>query len=219
MKRRDRLTPRLNLQTDENRRSLPLSVILLGFAAILALFFTSWLGFFGQETEVTLEIKETKITHSGEVELTGARYRGRSPSGRPFEITAKRAKEATDGSGRIDMIRPTASITMANGSVVNLSSDNGIFDRDLDLVNMSGDVVVKHPDLQMQLKTNTLETNLKVGEMQSDVPVIVQDNNRRIDADNMKVYDNGSRIVFGGLVRMVIKRATAFPGEEPGPKT
>ena len=55
-----------------------------------------------------------------------------------------------------------------------------------------------------------LEANLKAGEMHSDVPVQVQDIDRRINADSMKVYDNGARIVFGGAAKMIIKNSNAI---------
>ena len=40
--------------------------------------------------------------------------------------------------------------------------------------------------------------------MRSLVPVIVTDDARRIDAETMTVFDNGDRIVFGGIARMVM---------------
>ena len=61
------------------------------------------------------------------------------------------------------------------------------------------------PDRQLRLDTEILEANLKAGEMHSDVPVLVQDIDRRINADSMKTYDNGSRIIFGGTTKMIIK--------------
>ena len=60
-------------------------------------------------------------------------------------------------------------------------------------------------DRHLRLNTEALQANLKAGEMQSDVPVLVQDIDRRINADSMKVYDNGSRIIFGGTTKMIIK--------------
>ena len=75
---------------------------------------------------------------------------------------------------------------------------------------MSGAVVVTQPDRNLRLNTEALEANLKVGEMHSDVAVQVQDIDRRISADSMKVFDNGARIVFGGAVKMIIKNSNAI---------
>ena len=70
---------------------------------------------------------------------------------------------------------------------------------------MSGAVVVTQPDRDLRLDTEALEANLKKGEMQSNVTVRVQDIDRSIDADSMRVFDNGSRIIFGGTTKMIIR--------------
>ena len=96
--------------------------------------------------------------------------------------------------------------TLRNGSIVNLKSNVGVFNKQTNTVLMSGAVVVVQPDRQLRLDTETLEANLKVGEMHSDVAVFVQDIDRRINADSMKVYDSGSLIIFGGKTKMIIKK-------------
>ncbi len=197
-------TPRANNSAAPRQRSTRLSFILLGFAAVLSLGVTSWLGFLNQRDDVTLEAKEIKIVNAGEVELTGARYRGLSPSGKPYEITASQANEAQDGSGRVDMTLPTAVITLHSGSIVNLQSDKGVFNKQSDIVNLSGTVTITQPDRNLRLNTEALQADLKAGNMQSDVPVLVQDSNRRINADSMQAFDNGARIIFGGAARMII---------------
>jgi hypothetical protein len=102
------------------------------------------------------------------------------------------------------MQQPRASITMENGEIIQFQSDYGIFDQPNQHVDMSGSVVVMQPAKNLQLSSEALFANLKLGEMRSLVPVIVTDDKRRIDAANMAVFDNGDRIVFGGDVRMVM---------------
>ena len=201
----NRFTPRKKASDTQSRRRLPLSLLLLGVSAALAVAVTSWLSFLSDSKDVSLEIKVVERAETGEVQLTGARYRGLTPSGRHYEITAALANESTDGSGRIDMDEPAALVTMQNGSIINLRSDVGIFNRQTDVVKMSGSVVVVQPDRKLRLDTEELEANLEAGEMHSDVPVLVQDVDRRINADSMRVYDNGALIIFGGTTKMIIK--------------
>ena len=165
--------------------------------------------------DVSLEIKEVKRAESGEVQLTGARYRGLTPAGKPYEITAAKANEAPDGSGRVDMDQPTAVLITRNGSLVNMHANSGIFNKQTDIVSMSGAVVVTQPDRNLRLDTEALEANLKAGEMHSNVAVQVQDIDRRINADSMQAYDNGARIVFGGAAKMIIKNSNTIA---PTPK-
>ena len=208
--RKSRFTPRTKTAQTTSERRYPLSLLLVGVGAVLTLAVASWLGLLANGNDVSLEIKEVKRAESGEVQLTGARYRGLTPAGQPYEITAAKANEAPDGSGRVDMDQPTAILTMRNGEVVNLQSNAGVFNKQTDIVSMSGAVVVTQPDRNLRLDTEALEANLKAGEMHSDVAVQVQDIDRRINADSMQVYDNGARIVFGGAAKMIIKNSNAI---------
>ncbi len=203
--KRSRFTPRRKIGAAPSQRRLPLSLLLLGIGIALAVAVTSWLGFLANGKDVSLEIKEVEGSETGEVQLTGARYRGLTPGGKPYEITAALANESPDGSGRVDMDQPTAIVTLRNGSIVNLQSNFGVFNKQTDVVTMSGAVVVTQPDRHLRLDTEALEANLKAGEMHSDLPVLVQDIDRRINADSMRAYDNGLRIVFGGTTKMIIE--------------
>ena len=208
--RKSRFTPRAKPAQTGSERRFPLSLLLVGVGAVLTLAVASWLGLLANGKDVSLEITEVKRAESGEVQLTGARYRGLTPTGKPYEITAAKANEASDGSGRVDMDQPSAVLIMRNGSVVHLQSNSGVFNKQTDIVSMSGAVVMTQPDRNLRLDTEALEANLKAGEMHSDVAVQVQDIDRRINADSMQVYDNGARIVFGGAAKMIIKNSNAI---------
>jgi len=205
--KRRQFTPRTRLVQDEQRPSRRLSVVLLGIGVAVTLVVASWLGFLHQSGDSKLEIKDVKIANSGEIALTGARYQGVTSSGQPFLITADQASEANDGSGRIDMQQPRATITMKNGQIINLQSNYGVFDQPDDVVDMAGDVVVTQPEKNLKLESDALFADLKLGEMRSLVPVTVTDDARRIDAETMTVFDNGDRILFGGTARMVMQTA------------
>jgi len=205
--KRRQFTPRTRSVQDEQRPSRRLSVVLLGIGVAVTLVVASWLGFLHQSGDSKLEIKDVKIPNSGEIALTGARYQGVTSSGQPFLITADQASEANDGSSRIYMQQPRATITMKNGQIINLQSNYGVFDQPDDVVDMAGDVVVTQPEKNLKLESDALFADLKLGEMRSLVPVTVTDDARRIDAETMTVFDNGDRILFGGTARMVMQTA------------
>ena len=203
--KRRQFTPRTRSVQDKPRPSRSLSVVLVGIGIAVTLVIASWLGFLHQSRDSKLEIKDVKIVNSGEVTLTGARYQGFTSSGKPFLITATQASEATDGTGRVDMKQPNATITMKNGQIITLKSKYGVFDRPGDIVNMTGDVIVTQPAKNLMLASDALFANLKLGEIHSVVPVTLTDDMHRIDAETMTVFDNGDRIVFGGTSRMVMQ--------------
>ena len=132
--RKSRFTPRAKTAHTTSERSYPLSLLLVGVSAVLTLAVASWLGLLANGKDVSLEIKEVKRAESGEVQLTGARYRGLTPAGKPYEITAVKANEAPDGSGRVNMDQPTAVLIMRDGSLIKLQSNSGIFNKQTDIV-------------------------------------------------------------------------------------
>ena len=134
--RKSRFTPRAKAAQTTSERRYPLSLFLVGIGAVLTLAVAIWLGLLANGKDVSLEIKKVKRAESGEVQLTGARYRGLTPAGKPYEITAAKANEAPDGSGRVDMDQPTAVLIMRNGSLVNMQSKSGIFNKQTDIVSM-----------------------------------------------------------------------------------
>ena len=198
-------TPRKRSVQDKQRPSKRLSVVLVGIGVAVSLLVASWLGFLHQSGDSKLEIKDVTVANNGEIALTGARYRGFTSSGQPFLITADQASEANDGSGRIDMQRPRATITTKNDKIIKLQSKYGVFDQPSDIVDLAGDVVVTHPAKNLRLASDALLADLKLGEMHSLVPVVVTDDTRRVDAETMTVFDNGDRILFGGTTRMVMQ--------------
>ena len=203
--KRRQFTPRTRSVQDDQRPSRRLSVVLVGVGAAVTLVVASWLGFLHQSRDSKLEIIEVKKANSGEIALTGARYQGVTSSGQPFLITADQASDANDGSGRIDMQQPRATITMKNGQIIKLQSNSGVFDQPDDVVDLAGDVIVIQPAKNLKLASDALFANLKLGEMRSLVPVTVTDDARRIDAETITVLDNGDRILFGGTARMVMQ--------------
>ena len=208
--KRRQYTPRRRSVQDEQRPSRRVSVVLVSIGVALTLVVASWLGFLHQSGDKKLEIKDVRIANSGEITLTGARYQGVTSSGQPFLITADQASEADDGSGRIDMQQPRATITMKNGQIIKLRSNFGVFDQPDNVVDMFGDVIVIQPMKNLKLLSNALLADLKLGEMRSIVPVTVIDDARRIDAQTMTISDNGDRILFGGTTRMVMQTSSTL---------
>ena len=155
--RKSRFTPRAKTAQTGSEWRFPLSLLLVGVGAVLTLAVASWLGLLANGKDVSLEITEVKRADSGEVQLTGARYRGLTPAGKPYEITAAKANENPDGSGRVDLDQPTAVLTMRNGSLVNLQSNAGVFNKQTGIVSMSGAVVMTQPDRNLRLDTEALK--------------------------------------------------------------
>ena len=106
-------------QTEPETRRIRASLLFLGLGVLLTFGTVLWLGLFNQQDEIRLEISDLKVDETGDVELTGAIYRGQTARGEPFEITADVAREREDGV--VDLSSPTAQLRQASGDVMDIT--------------------------------------------------------------------------------------------------
>ena len=110
-----RFAPR-DRQAEPGTRRVRASLLFLGLGILLTSGTVLWLGLFNQQDEIRLEISDLKVDETGDVELTGAVYRGQTARGEPFEITANVAREREDGV--VDLSSPTAQLRRAQYRIV-----------------------------------------------------------------------------------------------------
>ena len=168
-----------------------------------------WLGLFSQQDQIRLEISDIKVDETGDVELTGAVYRGQTVRGEPFEITAQVARERDNGI--VDLSSPTAELHRVNGDIMNVRSTTGVYFPGLTEIDLIGDVVVTSRDTGLVMMAEVIHANLEDGHMKSDRPVRVENDSSLILAGGMQVIDRGSTIIFTNKPKMTLHNA----GERP----
>ena len=119
-----RFTPRKHADAD-SRQPFRTSLIFVGIGIILSFVTVLWLGLFNEQDEIRLDVTDIKVDETGEVELTGAIYRGQTVRGEPYEITADTARERD--TGEVDLSAPAAELTQSTGDIVNLTSLTGVY--------------------------------------------------------------------------------------------
>ncbi len=190
---------------DTNRQTVRTSLIFIGIGVIMSVATLLWLGLFSQRSEIRLEISEIKVDESGDVELTGAVFRGTTEGGNPYEITAEVAQERANGV--VDLTAPAALLNQSSGDVVNLTSLTGVYFPDSGEVDFSGDVVITSRDTGLVMTSQAISANLDEGRMISEEPVRVENDSGLVVADSMKVLDRGALIIFTGNPRLTLQDA------------
>jgi len=144
---------------------------------------------------------------SGAVEgatMLDARYRGADEKGRPFTVTADRARQ---GSGdRVDLTEPKGDMRQENGGWVFVEARNGVFMQKANQVDLSKDVLLYRND-GMTLRTNSIAVDLKAGAAAGLEPVHVEGPLGQLDAQGFVLMDKGAVIQFTGPARMVVNGA------------
>ena len=188
---------------DTGRQPVRASILFISLGLVLTFVTVLWLGFFTQPAEIKLEVTDVKIDDAGDIELTGAIYKGRTENGEAFEVTAKIASERS--SGAVDMESLTAQLFRNDGDLIDLSSQNGLYLPDSSRIELDGDVVMTSQDMGLTLLALSLTANLADGSMFSEEPVRVERSDGIVTANAMEVTGKGKRIIFKGNARMTLQ--------------
>lgn len=188
---------------DAGRQPVRASILFISLGLVLTFVTVLWLGFFTQPAEIKLEVTDVKIDDAGDIELTGAIYKGRTENGEAFEVTAKIASERS--SGAVDMESPTAQLFRNDGDLIDLSSQYGLYFPDSSRIELDGDVVMTSQDMALTLLALSLSANLADGSMFSEEPVRVERSDGFVTANAMEVTGKGKRIIFKGDARMTLQ--------------
>ena len=188
---------------DTGRQPVRASILFISLGLALTFVTVLWLGFFTQPAEIKLEVTDVKIDDAGDIELTGAIYKGRTENGEAFEVTAKIASERS--SGAVDMESPTAQLFRNDGDLIDLSSKNGLYFPNSSRIELDGDVVMTSQDMGLTLLALSLSANLADGSIFSEEPVRVERSNGIVTANAMEVTGKGKRIIFKGNAKMTLQ--------------
>lgn len=197
-----RFAPRERSGTESPQR-FRTSLIFVGIALVFLFVTLLWLGLFNERDEIRLEVTDIKVDETGDVELTGAVYRGQTARGEPYEIVADTARERD--TGEVDLSAPAAQLQQGSGDVVNITSKTGVYFPNRGEINLSGDVVITSRDTGLVMTSQAITANLDAGEMVSDNAVRVENDDGYIVADSMQLFDRGDRIIFSGNPRLTLR--------------
>ena len=209
-KKLNRFTPKKRASSAEKSTLMRPSILLTGAGLIALAAAIGWLSLFTKTNDVRVSIKNIEVADDGATQLTGARYKGTTKTGKTYEITATTAIEENNGSGIIQMVEPTGFITQSNGGRINITALNGAFSQSDNVVDLKGMVVLKQTKQNVTMTTEALLANLDAGEMQSDLPVEVTSPDAHITGQNIRVTDDGNVMMFGGTSKMILHNVKAI---------
>lgn len=205
-----RFTPKKRASSAEKSTLMRPSVLLTGAGLTALAAAIGWLGLYTKTSDVRVSIANIEVADDGATQLTGARYKGTTKTGKTYEINATNAIEQNNGSGIIQLSEPTGFITQSDGGRINIMALNGAFSQTDNLVDLTGMVVLEQTKQNVTMTTEALRANIDAGEMQSDVPVEVVSPDAYITGQNIRVTDHGNVMMFGGTSKMVLHNVKAI---------
>jgi lipopolysaccharide export system protein LptC len=186
------------------------SVRLLKVALPLVVFVTlGYVGYWWLESRGTivdptlLQGVPTDAQKKAEVTVQDVKYDGKDDKGRPFSITAVSASHVDGDDRHISLKKPLADITMSSGAYVALTANDGLLDRDADIITLNGDVTLFH-DNGLSFQTDSATINLKEKTAQGSDVVEGQNGDGELVSQGFRVLDDGDTIEFTGKAYMKI---------------
>jgi lipopolysaccharide export system protein LptC len=138
-----------------------------------------------------------------EVTVSDVKYDGKDDKGRPFSITAASASHVDGDDRHISLKKPLADITMSSGAYVALTANDGVLDRDADIITLNGDVTLFH-DNGLSFQTDSATINLKEKTAEGSDVVEGQNGDGELVSQGFRVLDDGDTIEFTGKAYMKI---------------
>ena len=132
-----------------------------------------------------------------------ARYIGSDGHDRPFVISAGRATPEVDDPDRILIDALHASITLEGGIRLALSAKSGVYNRDLETLQLHGPVKLSTED-GFEFDARGAVVDLARGTVDSDWPVAGRGPLGALDAGAFRLIDQGKRLFFRRGVKLVV---------------
>lgn len=163
-----------------------------------------WLESRGTVVDPTLIQKVPGVaTTKAEVTIQDVKYDGKDDKGRPFSITADSASHVDGDDRHINLRKPIADIVLASGAYAALTANEGLLDRDADVVTLNGDVTLSHDNgLSFQTQSATIDLDAKTAEGHDQVEG--QNGDWELTSQGFRVLDDGDTIQFTGKAFMKI---------------
>ncbi len=188
-----------------NRYSLfvnSMKVFLPALAAALIILVVAWPQLAIDERSFHIEIIKDAAEQAKNLAMINAKYDGVDEEGRPFTVTADMATQLAGQEALIELRLPKADMTLDDGAWLALSAKVGNYDREAQLLDLTGAVTLFH-DRGFEMATESALIDLQAGTAEGDQEVVGHGPVGILRAEGFKVLDSGRRIIFSGKSQMI----------------
>ena len=139
----------------------------------------------------------------GGITMQKARYRGTDRNNRPYLVTADVATQEGGAVKQVALDRVAGDITMGDNSWMSLTANTGLLNQDAQTLWLQGDISM-FSDRGYEFHGLTADIDLRAGTMATDDKVWGHGPLGQINANAMRVYERGDRVVFTNGVKTLL---------------
>jgi len=164
--------------------------------------------FRGEDERFLVDIVPSENSDSDSLSLVNARYFGTDEQGQPFSLTARAVRELQGSETDVRLTSPKADISLNNGTWLVVSASDGIYDRSIEVLNLTGEVSL-FQDQGYEIHTNTADVDLREGSAEGEELVHGQGAFGQLESHGFKLEDKGEKILFKGPARLILNSRDA----------
>ena len=132
------------------------------------------------------------------------KYVGMDKSQRPYQISAISAAQKNKSDGQVLLQGPKADIFLNTSGWIAINSNQGIYYRSKQILELSGDVTVFH-DAGYEFRTKSLKIDLLNGIGSSTSHVNVHGLAGEISSQGLEINREGTRVLFTGKTKAILR--------------
>jgi lipopolysaccharide export system protein LptC len=180
------------------RRAVPVVVV----AALLAVIGLSVFNPFRILSKLPLDIGSLAVSGS-RITMESPHLAGFTQDKRPYELWAKAATQDVTKPTNVELSQLRAKIQMEDKSDVTMDARRGLFDTKTQLLNLNDDIFLQS-STGYEARLTQAVVDLGGGTVSSDEPVAVKLLNGTLDAQRLRITENGALVKFDGGVSMIL---------------
>ncbi len=174
-------------------------------AGALVLLVAAWPHLHQPTDRFKIGVSSVNLEEAATVKMVRPRFTGVDAANRPFVLTADDAVQQATDSNVVELQMPKGDVTLTNGSWIALTGETGQYYKDLQILDLSGQVNMFH-DAGYEFRTATARFEMETGGAQGNDRIEGQGPFGSIVAEGFRLVDKGAVVHFLGKSRLVIRR-------------
>jgi lipopolysaccharide export system protein LptC len=152
-----------------------------------------------------LAVSGTRIT------MDSPHLAGFTPDQRPYELWAKAAVQDVANPNNVELQELRAKVQMEDKSNLTMEASRGLFDTKTQLLALKDNILLTS-STGYEARLTQADVDLGSGSVSSDEPVAVKLLNGTLDANRLRITENGALVRFEGGVSMILIPDQPAPG-------
>ena len=187
-----------------------MKMVLPALAVTLVLLVVVWPQFKLYEGRFRIRVSDISLEQAGKLTMLNARYEGLDDKQQPFVLTADQATQSSENQNLIELEMPRGDVTLNDGAWLAMDAQQGLYNRDNELLDLEGDVVLFH-DRGFELRSQSAQVDLEAGTAVGYETTEGQGPSGSSLSEGFLVLERGDVLVFTGKSRLII-----YPNNDDG---